>query len=358
MPRRARELAAGYLDGWEAHAGQDAWTADWWALPGRVADALARILGAPEGSVSIQPSATTAVDTVLSCLDLAGPRRRLVTLAGDFPSLEYLLREQERLGAEVIVVEDPGGGEAAAGALLDALDERTALVACSHVSYLTSRRIDPVPLVERAHQVGALVLLDVYQSAGVLELDAAGWGADFLVGGTIKWLCGGPACGYLHVRPDLIPRLRPRRTGWIAHANPFRFAGGPLEPAANVRRFAQGTPSIPGLATCLAGLDLIGQVGLPTIAAESRRRTAWMVREALARGWPLVSPPEEHRRGGSVMLQVGGGKEAVARLARRGLFVDARPGGVLRASPHFFNTDEEVEEAMEVLATVMDEGRP
>src|SRR5260370_2356838 len=138
--------------------------------------------------------------------------------------------------------------------------------------------------------MGALVLLDVYQSAGVVGLDAAGWGVDFLIGGTIKWLCGGPACGYLYVRPELQKDLRPRLTGWVAHDEPFAFDRPPMRYARSVRRFAQGTPSIPALYSALPGLQIIAEVGVQNIARESRRRTEWMIEFALERGWKINSP--------------------------------------------------------------------
>jgi kynureninase len=252
-----------YLERWQSHAGEDAWAAEWWELSGQVAADIAWILGAAPESVALQPSATAALSTAVSCLDFTGPRRRIVTLARDFPSTGYFLAEQRRLGAEIVVLGEASSAPVSTGEIIAALDQRTALLACSHTSFLTSARLDATALVARAHQVGAMVLLDVYQSAGVVELDAAGWGVDFLIGGTIKWLCGGPACGYLYVRPDRIAELAPRHTGWIAHRNPFLFAAGAMDYAPNIRRFAQGTPNIPGLHSCRAGLALIREYTSP-----------------------------------------------------------------------------------------------
>ena len=205
----------------------------------------------------------------------------------------------------------------------------------------------------RAHSVGALVLLDVYQSAGSIELDASVWEVDFLIGGTIKWLCGGPACGYLYVRPDLQRDLQPRLTGWVAHDAPFDFAHSPMRYARSIRRFAQGTPSIPALYSALPGLQILEEVGVETIASESRRRTEWMIEFALERGWKINSPRDVNERGGSVMIDVDDGPAMVDRLAERKVFVDCRPGVGLRISPHFFNTDEEVEEAMTILSELI-----
>ncbi|MBS1787820.1 MAG: aminotransferase class V-fold PLP-dependent enzyme [Acidobacteria bacterium] len=354
MPRSSRQAMNDYCNLWEHHTSEDAWATSWWELSEQIGDRIARILGGATGSVQVQPNATTALSTVASCFEFgAGPRNKIVTTALDFPSMGYVWESQQRLGAEVQVVPSEDGVTVSMERILDAIDEKTRLVALSHVSYRSSFRVDAHAIVERAHQVGALVLLDVYQSAGAMELRAAEWDTDFLIGGTIKWLCGGPACGYLYVRPALQSELQPRLTGWIAHADPFAFSHDGMKYAQTVRRFAQGTPNIPGLYSCLAGLRIVEEVGLTTIAGESRRRTSWMVEFALSRGWRLHSPSDSEQRGGSVMIYVEQAPQVVQRLAERNVFVDCRPGVGLRVSPHFFNTDDEVQEAMEIIAEII-----
>lgn len=353
MPRRAREAMTAYLDRWEGYGRENAWKKEWWDLSWRVGDRVARLLGAPADSVQIEPNASVAMSAVASCFDFgAGPRRKVVMTGLEFPTTEYIWREQERLGARVKAIPSEDGVTTPVERLLDAIDAETALVLVSHASYRSSFLLDPRPVVERAHAVGSLVLLDVYQTAGVLPLDVEGWGVDFAVGGTIKWLCGGPACGYLYIRPDLSPELAPRLTGWIAHEEPFEFAPGRIRYAAGARRFAQGTPSIAALYSCVPGLDILLEVGTQSIAAESRRRTQGMVEAALKKGWKLKSPAEPERRGGSVMLGVPDPERLESELLRRGILVDWRPG-VIRISPHFFNTDEEVERVLDVLGQVL-----
>ena len=349
MPRGARESLYRYLRRWEDYGSDNAWKAEWWDLSTRVGDHLALLLGAAPGSVQVQPNATVAESTVASCLDFRSGRRKIVTTALEFPTTEYVWREQERAGARVEVVSSDDGITIPTDRLLESIDEETALVVVSHASYRSSFRVDPQPIAERAHSVGSLVLLDVYQSAGVLPLRVADWQVDFAVGGTIKWLCGGPACGYLYVRPNLLPTLEPRLTGWIAHESPFDFAPGRIRYDRSVRRFAQGTPSIPALYSCLPGLEILLDVGLPAVGEESRRRTQWIVETALERGWDLKSPAEANRRGGSVMIGAADPEGLEQRLAARGILVDWRPG-VLRISPHFFNTDEEIARALEVFS--------
>jgi kynureninase len=354
VPRAVRESMLAYCDAWEHHTSEDAWATSWWELSQLVGDRIARVLGGASGSVQMQPNASIALASVASCFDFAATKRnKVVTSALDFPSMEYIWEAQSALGAKIEIVASPDGVSIPLENIFAAIDETTALVAMSHVSFRSSFRVDARAIVERAHRVGALVLLDVYQSAGAIELDAQGWGVDFLIGGTIKWLCGGPACGYLYVRPDLQRDLKPRLTGWVAHDVPFEFAQAPMRYARSVRRFAQGTPSIPALYSALPGLQIVAEVGIETIARESRRRTEWMIEYALERGWQVNTPRNVDERGGSVMIGVDDGPAMVERLGERKVFVDCRPGVGLRISPHFFNTDEEVHEAMGILAELV-----
>ena len=354
VPRAARESMIAYCDAWEHHTSEDAWATSWWTLSRRVGDRIARILGGEAGSVQIQPNASIALATVASCFDFkSGLRNKVVTTALDFPSMEYFWDGQRQIGAQIEVVPSADGVSVPLEQILDAIDTETCLVAMSHTSFCSSYRVNARAIVERAHAKGALVLLDVYQSAGVVQLDATDWNVDFLIGGTIKWLCGGPSCGYLYVRPDLQRDLRPRLTGWVAHDSPFAFAHAPMRYAKSVRRFAQGTPSIPALYSAIPGLDIIEAVSVPEIAAESQRRTELMIDFASERGWTVNTPRERTQRGGSVMIGVDDAKATAEQLAERRVFVDWRPGAGLRMSPHFFNTDEEIQEALNILAELI-----
>src|SRR3989440_6385049 len=355
VPRAARDSMLAYYEAWEHHTSEDAWATSWWEMSTAVGDRLAKILGGDPGSVQIQPNASIALSSVLSCFDFTSSKRnKIVASALDFPSMQYVLDAQTPMGARVEVVPSDDAIAIPTETIVDAIDDATALVVLSHVSFRSSYCVDVAPIVERAHRHGAHVLLDVYQSAGAVELKAREWEVDFLIGGTIKWLCGGPACGYLYVRPDLQKELQPRLTGWVAHAVPFDFAHPPMRYHDSVRRFAQGTPSIPALYSVLPGLQIIEEVGVGTIQAESRRRTERMIDFALERGWKVNTPREVNQRGGSVMIYVDDGPAMVKRLAERKVFVDCRPGAGLRMSPHFFNTDEEVQEAMGILNDVID----
>lgn len=354
VPRVARESLLAYYEAWEHHTSEDAWASSWWEMSAQVGDRIAHILGGEPGSVQIQPNASIALSSVASCFDFKeGDRNKIVTSALDFPSMEYIWDAQSRLGANIAIVHSDDGITVRLEDILEAIDDSTCLVALSHVSFCSSYRVDAQAIVEHAHKHGAHVLLDVYQSAGAVELHATAWDIDFLIGGTIKWLCGGPACGYLYVRPALQKDLAPRLTGWVAHQEPFSFASAPMRYTDSVRRFAQGTPSIPALYSVLPGLQIIEDVGVQTIQAESQRRTEWMVEFAVEQGWKINSPPTIEDRGASVMIYVEDGPAMVKRLAERKVFVDCRPGVGLRISPHFFNTDEEVKEAMGILVELM-----
>ena len=354
VPRAARDSMLAYYEAWEHHTSEDAWATSWWEMSAAVGDRIAKILGGDNGAVQIQPNASIALSSVLSCFDFTSIKRnKIVATALDFPSMQYILDAQTPMGARIEVVPADDGIAIPTERIVDAIDDATALVALSHVSFRSSYKLEVEPIVARAHQRGTLVLLDVYQSAGAVKLKAREWDVDFLIGGTIKWLCGGPACGYLYVRPDLQRELQPRLTGWVAHAAPFDFAPPPMRYTDSVRRFAQGTPSIPALYSVLAGLQIIEEVGIEPIRRESERRTAWMIDFAANRGWRVNSPRDVNQRGGSVMIYVEDGPAMVKRLAERKVFVDCRPGVGLRISPHFFNTDQEVQAAMGILAELM-----
>ena len=354
VPHTARESMLAYYDAWEHHTSEDAWATSWWEMSAQVGDRIAKILGGSPGSVQVQPNASIALSSVISCFDFTSTKRsKIVASTLDFPSMRYILDAQTPMAARVETIASADGVTIPTERILDAIDDGTALVALSHVSFRSSYRVDVEPIIERAHKHGALVLLDVYQSAGAFPLKAEAWKVDFLIGGTIKWLCGGPACGYLYVRPDLQRQLQPKLTGWVAHAAPFNFAAPPMSYDNSVRRFAQGTPSIPALYSVIPGLKIIDEVGVETIRAESERRTEWMIGFALERGWRVNSPHDVNQRGGSVMVYVEDGPGMVQRLNEHGVFVDCRPGVGLRMSPHFFNTDDEVRDAMGILAELI-----
>ena len=269
---------------------------------------------------------------MISCFGFDGARRRVVYEEGNFPSVRYLYQAQP--GADILVAADAEG-------VVEALDERTLLVPVTHVLYKTGEIQEIEAIVERAHDVGALVVLDAYQSVGTVPLDVTALGVDFAVGGSVKWLCGGPGAAWLYVRPDLAATLEPALTGWQAHARPFAF-----EPeqdyAEGSARFLTGTPNVPALYAATAGYDLIEEVGVERIRARSREQTALLVDLLDEAGYPAGGPRDPDRRGGTVVVEVPGSKRVNRELERRGVICDWRPEVGLRLGPHFFNTDDEL----------------
>jgi kynureninase len=285
---------------------------------------------------------------VLSCFEFDGPRNRIVYGEGEFPSVRYLYQAQRRRGAQVDVVRD-------AGAVLDAIDERTLLVPVSHVLFRTGEIQDARAIVRRAHEVGALVVLDAYQSAGTVPLDVTALGVDFAVGGSVKWLCGGPGAGWLYVRPDLAETLEPTLTGWQAHARPFAFETEHAY-APGTARFLTGTPNVPALYAATAGYDLIEEVGVERVRARSIEQTALLVELLDAAGFELVSPREPDRRGGTVVVRMPEFMAVQRELDARDVICDARPDAGIRLGPHFFNTDDELRFAIEQMTEIVESG--
>jgi kynureninase len=344
MPADAALRLERYAHEW-ATRGARAWGEGWWDAPFRVGDLLASIVGAPPGSVAMHQNVTLAEAVVLSCFDLRPPRNRIVFEAGLFPSVRYVQQAWTRYGAEVVVCPD-------SDAVVDAIDERTLLVPVSHVVFNTGE-IQPVErIVARAHEVGAYVCLDAYQSAGAVPLDLTALGVEFCVGGSVKWLCGGPGAGWLYVRPDVAERLEPAIAGWQAHARPFAFEPE-MSYAAGAARFLSGTPNVPALYAASAGYEIVAEIGVDRIRERSLAMTALLIELIDAHGWELVSPREPERRGGSVVFRVPDFETVQAELARRDVICDARPGAGIRMGPHFFNTDDELRFAVEQVGDIL-----
>ena len=346
MPRRAPELLAEFARMW-SERGIRSWAEGWWTSPMRVGDQIGRIVGAPAGSTVMQQNVAIAEAIALSCfrpVDTA--RNRVVYERANFPSVRYLYQAQPDL--EVVVCED--GDE-----IVDRIDERTLLVPISHVLFKDSEIQDVAPIVQRAHDVGAYVILDCYQSAGIVPVDLTALGVDFAVGGSVKWLCGGPANGWLYVRPDLADRLEPTYTGWQAHERPFAFEED-LEYASGAARFLTGTPNPAAHMAGTAGYDLVEEIGVERIRANSLRQTDLLIELADAAGFDVRSPRAPERRGGTVTIDVPDGAAVYAELESRAVLGDFRPGAGIRLGAHFFTTDDELRFAVAQIADIVESG--
>lgn len=344
MPRAAEESLRRYADTWKTRSIR-AWEEQWFELPARLGDTIAKILHGAPGSVSIHPNTTMAQAVALSALELAPPRNRLVCTAEDFPSMLYLYEGLARRGVEVVRIPARDGHTIREEDVIAAIDERTAVVAISQVLFRTSQVLDVAPIVSRAHDVGATVMLDAYQAVGVFPVDVAALDIDLLAGGTIKWLCGGPGVGYLYVSPRIQPPLQPTLTGWMAHERPFdfdpvmRWSEGP-------RRFQTGTPSIPSVLAAQPGAEIVAAIGVEAIRRKSLRLTDRMIARADELGFPVVSPREPDRRGGTVVLDVQHAERVCQELLRGDVMLDHRPGVGIRLAPHFYTREDEVDVAM------------
>jgi kynureninase len=345
MPRGVETALARYAEMWRAR-GIRAWEEEWFELPARTANVLARILGAPEGTVSMIENVTLAQSVVLSAVDFAPPRNRLVCTAEDFPSMLYLYEGLARRGASLVRVPAREGHRIDERDVVAAIDERTAVVAISHVLFRSSQIVDLRPIVARAREVGALTLIDAYQAVGVVPVDVMALGIDALTGGSVKWLCGGPGAGYFYVRPGLRDRLEPAITGWFAHERPFDFDSGPTRRDPGSRRFWTGTTAIPSHAAARPGYEIIEKAGLEAIRAKSLRQTDRMLSLADEYGFRVGSPREHAQRGGTVVLDVPNAERVCRALLARDVLLDFRPGVGLRLAPHFYTRDDEVDDVM------------
>lgn len=352
LSRRSEARLHGFLAEWHEH-GASAWYDIWWGRLSELRSRVASLLGAADGEVALCASVSAALAVVASAVDYRR-RPRVVVSELDFPTLSY--QWLARPGLEVVRVPSDDGVGIDPGRFADAVDDRTAVLATSHV-FFTTGAIQALPaLAEIAHRRGALFVVDAYQSVGQIPVDAPATGADVLLTGPLKWLLGGPGLAYAWVRDDRIPTLRPTTTGWFAAADQFAFEGGHLRFHDDARRFELGTPALATVHTALGGQEIVDEVGMEAIALRNRGLVDRLVDGALAAGFRLRVAPDAAERTAIVMVAEEDPEGAVEHLARRGVVVDARPGHV-RLSPHFYNTEEDIDAALEGLRSWRETGR-
>jgi kynureninase len=355
MPKGAARRLQEYTETW-ASRGVRAWAEGWWRMPLTVGDEVGGIIGAPPGSVVMHQNVSICQSLILSCFDLGGRRNKIVYEDLNFPSVMYVYEAHRELGARISMVGSEDGITVPLERYLEAIDEETLLVPLSHVIFKSGFVQDVPRIVERAHAVGALVVADLYQSAGTVPVDVTAWDVDFATGGSVKWLCGGPGAGYLYVAPRLRETLRPRVTGWMAHAHPFAFETGPIEYAADMTRFLHGSPAIPALYAARAGHQMVDGIGVAAIRAKSRRQVQLLMDLAEEHGFATRTPRDPDQRGGMVILDVPHGAAVTRELLRREIVIDHRPGAGIRFSPHFYTRDEELRHAVGEARRILDDG--
>jgi selenocysteine lyase/cysteine desulfurase len=338
LSRRARVAVNSHLDQWEAR-GASAWYDTWLPAMERVRAGYGWCVGAAAEAVSIHPCISSALSVVAESLDYSR-RPRVVTTSLDFPTVAYQWHAKAARGVELVIVDSPDGITVPLERLTAAIDERTALVATSHVFFTSGAIQDVRSIASVAHQHGALLLIDGYQGAGQLPVDVGALDVDFYCSGGLKWLLGGSGIAFLYVRPGLSSRLQPGIAGWFGHAVPFRFDPHSVERAAEARRFDLGTPSVSAIYAQQSGLDLLKEIGLDAVRDTTASLTEDLIAEARERGLrpKVAATPAE--RSGIVMLPSADPARDVARLASEGFIVDARPGHV-RVSPYFYNLPED-----------------
>ncbi|MBV9340305.1 MAG: aminotransferase class V-fold PLP-dependent enzyme [Acidobacteria bacterium] len=352
MPRDVYEALKEYADTW-ATRGVRAWEERWWMLAVEVGNEIGELMNAPKGSVSTHQNVTTCQAVVASCFEFSGKRNKVVYSDMNFPSVMYFWEAQRRLGARIHTVPTDDGITVPTERLLEAIDETTLLVPVSHVVFRSSYINDAKAIIEKAHAVGAYVVLDTFQSLGTVPVDVQELSVDFCCGGVLKWLCGGPGVAYLYVRPDLGKKLEPKFTGWSAHQDPFAFEIGPIRYADPPFRFMNGTPHIPALAAARPGLRIIGEIGIERIREKSMRQTSRLIELAGGRGWRVNTPLDPAQRGGTVSIEMPHSHEVCRELLKREVLVDWRPRAGVRMSPHFYNADSELDRAIAVLDEIV-----
>lgn len=350
MPRRAHERLAEYGKVWETR-GVRAWHEVWWEYPRQVGDLIGKILNAPADCVAMHQNVSVAVSLLFSCFDWAKSKRnKIVTNDLEFPSVLYVCEEQTRLGAKHFSVKSRDRMEPDYEALLAAIDETTQFVVISLVFFRNGALSDLAAVAKRAHEMGALVLVDGYQGVGAVPLDVQKMDIDFLAGGSVKWLLGGPGAGYLYVKPSHLQKLEPRITGWAAHARPFAFETERIDYANDIYRMQHGTASLPSLYAARSGYEIVGEIGVAKIREKSLRQTRRMIELAESKGFSVRTPKSDTRRGGYIAIDVPHGAAVVKALEKREILCDYRPGSGIRLSPHFYTKDEELDFAIGEIA--------
>lgn len=342
MPRSVADRLTDYTRDWST-LGVRAWAKGWWDKPVSVGDEIAPLLNAPAGTVAMHPNVTIAQSAILSSLDFSGDRNTVIMTELDFPSVRYAYEElAKKFGAKVVVIPSEDGITIDHEKLLAAIDERTKLVSISHVLFKSAYIMDADRICAHAHKMGALVSLDAYHSVGIVPVDVQKSGVDFMTGGVLKWLCGGPGGAFLYASPKVQNELNPAITGWQAHKRPFGFEQD-MDYAEGSWHWLNGTPAIPVLYLAAEGPKMIREAGMDAIRAKSIRQTTKLIQMADERGYAVHAPRDPERRGGTVAFDVPNGYEVAQYLLAQDIVIDYRVGAGIRVAPHFYTTDEEIE---------------
>jgi kynureninase len=340
-PLAAKAALDAYWDDW-AHDGPEAWER-WLGEIGRIADGIGEIIGAPPGCVFLGPNVSALQAALASSLKFTPQRNEVVYESLQFPSLTYIWTEWQRFGAQPRIVPSLDGRTVETERIIAAITERTVIAVLSHAYYVSGALADVRAIQAHCRTTGTLLCVDAYQTTGVFPYDVTAWELDIVTGGSHKWLCGGPGCGWIYVRPHLRERFEPAVTGWMAHARPFAFEPAPMTWAPGMYRWGNGTPAIPGYVAAKPGHDLIKRIGVARIREHNVRLTTKVAERAQERGLTINTPLDPHKRTGWIGIDFPGADRACRELVERRIFVDYRPGCGIRVSPHFYTTDGEID---------------
>ncbi len=352
---RSRRLAEEHLDLWQRLGPEELWGEHGLPRLERCRRQFAELIGADPSEIAIVPSVSSGLSSLATCLDFE-KRPKVVLTDMDFPTNHYVWRAHERRGAKLDVVPSPDRIRVEAGDVVDRIDDQTPIVNVNRVLFESSWIMDLPPIIEAAHDNGAYVVVDDFHGAGVVPIDVHELGIDFLLAGVLKWLCGGQGLAFLYCRRDLIEKLDPLVVGWFGTMEPFNFDRSGLRLRGDAGRFETGTYALPQAWTASGGLEIILEVGVEAIRKRSQELTSYVVDKAQEAGLELLSPGHAERRGGLVRMRVPGGMEGAKRILRqlfdRDVVLDQR-GDALRISPHFFNTEDEIDRCFEELVKLV-----
>jgi kynureninase len=357
MPRAVYDSLQAYADMW-ASRGVRAWSEGWWDMNVLIGNKVASIIGAAPNTVSMHQNISIAQGILLTCFDFSGKRNKVVIEGGIFPSVYYVLRGMLPPNIELHMIQSENGISVDVQKIIEAIDERTLLVPISHVLFRSAYILDVKSIIEKAHSVGAIVVLDGYHAAGIIPVDVTTLDVDFYLGGVLKWMCGGPGGVFLYARPDYLKTLQPKLTGWMAHKHPFDFEVADIDFREDAFRFLNGTPAIPSLYANEPGIDVIAQVGIENIRRKSMRQTTLMIERAQKEGFSVNTPLIAEQRGGTVTLDPDPkcSYEISRELIARNILVDYRPQAGIRIAPHFYNSDEEIHRTIDAIVEILADG--
>jgi selenocysteine lyase/cysteine desulfurase len=351
LGRRARTAVERFLDVWEQKASAElVWFEDVIPEMRRVEALFAEMIGADAGEVVLTPSVSSGLSSFASALSFDTARNEIVLSRDEFPTDCHVWLAQGSRGANVVWIDGKSESDYVA-----AVGPRTAVVSASHVSYLDGYLHDPVPIGDACREHSAYYVLDDFHGAGVVPIDVKATGAHALVTGPLKYLLGGPGVAFLYVTADLSPTLEPTTTGWFSARDFFAFDNASLDRAMSAQRFALGTPSPASIYAAGAGLDIITEVGVARIRERTLELTGYLIDRATDAGYVVRTPSEPERRGAVVAIEVGDAKSTLEALLANGVIVDERHGAI-RACPHFFASEDDLDAYLDALILVSPPG--